>query len=85
MENLLGFVLPPVIALVNQKVTNPTARFIVSMVISLIVAVVINFQKLQYASPEQILSSAALIFTEAQIAYRAYWHADSPVRQMIGK
>lgn len=85
MENLIGFILPPVIALINSKVTNPTARFAISLVVSIVVAVVINLQKITYATPDQILASAALVFSEAQVAYRLYWHEDSPVRQLIGK
>lgn len=85
MENLVGFVLPPVIALINSKVTNSTLRFSLSVLISLIVAIVVNFPKLSVSTPEQLLSSAGLLFTEAQVAYRLYWHEDSPVRQMLGK
>lgn len=85
MQNLLGFLLPPVIAAVNSKVTNPTLRFIASLGISAIVAVIVHFQELQFMTPEQIFASIGLIATEAQIAYRTYWHEESPVRQMIGK
>ena len=85
MENLIGFILPPVIAFVNQKVTHPTLRFSISILISLLVAVVIKFQELGYSSPDQILGSAALIFSEAQIAYRLYWHAKSPIHEMLAK
>jgi len=85
MTNLIGFLLPPLIALVNQKLTNPTVKFIISIVVSLLVAVAINYQKLAVSSPEQILGSAALIFTEAQIAYRAYWTPTSPVRELLNK
>jgi hypothetical protein len=85
MENLIGFILPPVIELINHKVENPTFRFALAIVVSIVVAVVINYQKLAISTPDQLLASAALLFSEAQIAYRLYWHADSPVRQMIGK
>jgi len=85
MENLAGFLLPPVIAFVNKKVENTTLRFVVSLVISAIVAVALRFQELQFMSADQIFGSIALIATEAQIAYRTYWHEESPVRTLINK
>lgn len=85
MESLIGFVLPPVIELVNQKISNPTVKFLVSLVISAAVAVAIKFNELKFASAEEIFSSVALIAVEAQIAYRIYWHKDSPIRQAINK
>lgn len=84
MENLVGFILPPVIAFINQKITNDTVRFIVSILVSMVVAVAIKYQELQFLTPEQFMSSVALIFSESQIAYRTYWHENSPVRKTFG-
>lgn len=83
MENLLGFLLPPVIHWVNQKVANQTARFAISIVISAVLAIVLKFNELKYTSPEEVLESIALIFTESQIAYRMYWEKNSPVQKMV--
>lgn len=84
MEQLVGFILPPIISVINQKITDNTVRFIVSMLVSVIVAILFNYSKLQFMSVDQVLGSIALVFTESQIAYRTYWHEDSPTRKMLG-
>jgi hypothetical protein len=85
MENLIGFILPPVIAFANQKVTNSYVRFGISLLIPAIAAIGLHYSELSFMNPDQVFGSISLLALEAQIAYRTYWHEDSPVRQMISK
>jgi hypothetical protein len=67
---ILGSVLPPFIDLLTKKVPNTIARFAISFVVCLLIAVAINYQKL---SGEEILESVGLVFTAATVVYKTYW------------
>lgn len=85
MQNLIGFLLPPVIDLVNTKVVNSNLRFILSMVISAVVALVLNPQLatdllagVNGGSVELLLKEVSLIWVEAQVVYKLYWEKSQP-------
>lgn len=82
MFELVGFLLPPVIDLVNRKVNNPTLRFWITLAISLIMGAIIRWDEIGLGNPEVVLASAAIIFTESQIVYKTYWK-DSGIRRKI--
>jgi len=68
-----GLVLPPVIDLVNQYVSNKILKFWVSMLICLVVAGILNFDKIASGNWAEFLGIAGFIFTQAQAVYKTYW------------
>ena len=73
ITNAIGFLLPPLIDIVNRKIENDIWRFIISMVICVVVGVILNIGSIVPFDGEKLLSSIALIFTTAQITYTTYW------------
>lgn len=79
LQNLVGFILPPVIDLINFRVSNTQARFWIAFALCLAISVVLNFNKLTAGDIPSLLGSAGIVFSEAQIVYKTYW-ADSSLR-----
>lgn len=75
-EAFIGLLLPVVVDFVNKYVSNSKWRFVVSVLVSVGVGVVLNYESL---SLEDILGSAAVVFAAAQASYKLYWH-DSALR-----
>lgn len=85
MQNFVGLLLPPVIDLVNTKIPNSNVRFLASMLISALVAVVLSPQLLtdivagyQTGSVETLLKEVTLVWAEAQLVYKLYWENSAP-------
>jgi hypothetical protein len=71
MQDLIGFILPPVIDLVNQKISNAKAKFWIAMAICMIIGTIVNLDKLNDLNG--LLGSIAIIFAESQAVYKTYW------------
>lgn len=73
MTDLIGFVMPFFIDFVNGKIVDSKVKFAVSLLSCIAVAVVLNLNKLLANDVGSVLTSAGIIFSEAQIAYKLYW------------
>lgn len=73
IQNLIGLFLPPVIDFVNTRIMDARLRFVVSMLICLAVAVVVNVGDLVPFNPQELLGDIALVFAAAQTTYQLYW------------
>lgn len=80
MEQFIGFFLPPVIDLINRNISNSKIKFWISMLISVVVAVIIKWQDLN--NFQEVLGSIGIIFAEAQIIYKTWWK-DSGIRGRV--
>ena len=76
---ILGVVMPPVIDLVNKYVPNSNARFLVSIVFSLLLGGLIAFFESGW---DAVLANAGLVFVSAQAVYKL-WYKDSKVHAKI--
>lgn len=81
IQNLLGFLLPPVIDLINSRVADARARYWVAMVVCFAVGVVLNLDKIK--DPQGLLASASLVFASAQITYHTYWEKSGARKAMF--
>ena len=70
-QNLIGFILPPVVDLVNKFFSNSTVRLFVSMAICVVVGVAVRLGKIH--TLEDLVANSAIIWAEAQITYQIYW------------
>jgi len=73
MIELIGFILPPIIDLINKKVLDSRARFIVSFLTCVGVGVGMNYGNLSVDSLGDVLGSIGVVFASAQVAYKLYW------------
>ena len=71
--------MPPVIDLVNKYVPNSNARFLVSIVFSLLLGGLIAFSESGW---DAVLANAGLVFVSAQAVYKL-WYKDSKVHARI--
>jgi len=72
-ENLIGLVLPPVVQFVNMRFKNSNVRLGVALLISLIVASLLNWQKLWPFQPAEILQNLGVIFMAAHASFKLWW------------
>lgn len=84
MENLIGFILPPIIDLVNSKVPNTKLRFWIAFVICAVIGVAIKYKELAVGNVDVALGSVSLVFAEAQVIYYQFWQG-SGVRESLQK
>ena len=86
MEQLIGFVLPFVVDFLNKVlgVGESKIKFVVTVVVSFVIAAVIHYQELSFGSLEGFWKTGSLLFAESQIVYRMWW-GDSGSRKTLLK
>lgn len=86
---LLGFLLLPIIDMVNRRIKDSDVRFLISIVICGLVGVGLNWIQTQFTfgTPlqafESISKSVMVVFGMAQLAYRGIWEK-SDLREDLG-
>lgn len=85
LNGLIGLVLPPVIDLINSKVTDSKVRYLVSMGICIVVGVLLNIGDLTAGSFEKVIASATLVFASASTTYSLYWEKSELRKDMKAK
>lgn len=73
--DLVGFLLPPVIDLINRKINNSDIRFWVSVLFCAVVGVLIAYSKGNIGDINAIISSIFIVFGLAQISYKAVYES----------
>ena len=81
LDLIVGALLPPVIDFINRHVGSSQLKYIISLVVSVIIGAVLNYQNLDLAT---VLGSTALVFAAAQSTYKLYWE-DSGIRKKMVK
>lgn len=74
----LGVILPPIIDLVNGKVSNSNWRFVIALVFCLVAGVIMSF--LQYGS--NVFENVGLIFLASQTVYKL-WYEKSNLQNRV--
>ena len=85
MNDLIGLVLPPVIDLINHKVSNSAVKVLLSLAISLIVGALLNLDKLNVKDAGDVLQAGLVVFGSAQVTYQLYWKKSLDRQQMVSK
>ena len=72
---LIGVLLPPVIEILNRDIPQEKQkeRFLATLAICFVVALLLKWNSLVLGNVEQLLVSFGLIFTESQAVYRLYF------------
>ena len=71
--HLVGFLMPPIVEVLNKDVKGANERFLVTVFVCLLAATILHWNELIYGSPEQLLASAGIIFTESQVVFKLYF------------
>ena len=82
MRDIIGFILPPIIDLINTRVANTQIRFWISMAVCVVFAFAANIEEFASLDWNTILGKIGLVFTESQIIYKVYWEK-STAREKI--
>lgn len=84
MIELLGLLLPPLIELINKKVTDSTWKFWISVVVCAIFGVLINFftHGNHLGSQDDVAKSILAVFAASQISFKTVWE-NSQMREKI--
>lgn len=70
---VVGFAMPLLVQVLNRDIQKETERYVVSVVACLLVAILLDWHKLVYGSPEQVFISACIIFVESNATYTLYF------------
>ena len=70
---LVGFLLPPLVDILNRDVPNDEERHIVAVMTCIAVAFLLKGNLLLYNSPEQFAYFLALVFVECNNTYNLYF------------
>lgn len=84
---LVGFLLPPLIDLLNNYVKNSYARFWISVLVCVLVGTGIEWVTVGTLTFEGVSTQAMLTFGMAQLTYGGLWHgsmADTQLKKVQG-
>lgn len=79
---LVGFVLPPLVEVINKDVKKEWERFVITLVICLFTGTLLHWKEIASGNPETVLLYSAAIFAESQLIFKLYF-AKSWVRGAI--
>lgn len=79
---LVGFLLPPLIEILNKQVYNRGERFFVAMLTCALTAVLLHWREIELGNPAMVSANFLLIATESQLLYKTYF-GDSWLRGYI--
>ena len=82
MDLILGTVLPPIIDIINTKVTNDRAKFWIAIGMSTVVGVAFNLSELDYNDPSKFLASVLTVIVTAQAVYKKLYE-DSKMQDKV--
>lgn len=83
MTQFIGFILPPVVDLINTYVPNKKLRFWIALFVCSVLGYLVNIEKIK--TLEDLALNAGLIFTQAQITYSMYWDKSDVRYEMQNK
>ena len=70
---LIGQTVPPLSDIINKHVPSAKIRLLASMLVSLVISMVLNFQRLAFGSVEETLISSLILFASGQGEYQFYY------------
>ena len=74
---LVGFLLPPVIDLINNRIASPIARFWVSVLVCALVGTFIEWVLVGVLTFEGVSAQILITFGMAQLTYGGLWKGSS--------
>ena len=86
MIELLGLLLPPLIDVINAKITNSGARFWISVIVCTVIGTTLHFvQNNGIASQDELAKSIMFVFGAAQLSYKGFYEESSVRKSILGE
>lgn len=79
---LVGFILPPVVEVLNRDIDDQRERFIVSCLVCFFIAAILDWKYLAAGTPEALIGTFTILFAESQVVFKTYF-ANSTIRYKI--
>lgn len=79
---IIGFILPYFIEIVNSRISNKRMRFAVSLLFCLLATILVKARELKYTTELEFLQSFGLIVTGSITMYNFYFKG-SPIEDTI--
>lgn len=79
---LVGFILPPIVEILNKDIDDQRERFIVSCLVCFLVASLLDWKYIAAGTPEALIGTFTIIFAESQLVFKTYF-ANSTIRYKI--
>lgn len=76
--SLIGFLLPPLIDVINNRISNSTARFWISVLICGIVGTFVEYVLTSSLTFEGVSTQILLTFGMAQLTFGGLWKDSQP-------
>jgi len=70
---LVGFILPPIVEVINRDVKTSRERFVVTILVCLFSAILLHWKEIEYGTPEQVALFAGILFAESKLLYKFYF------------
>lgn len=80
--SLVGFLLPPIIDLINNKITNKDIRFWMSVVVCAVVGTLVELVTTGGLTIEGASTQIMLTFGMAQLTFNALWKGSSAEKEL---
>lgn len=84
VQNYSGLAMPAIIDFVNQKVENSKVRFLISIVLSIALATLLNLDKVLASQWSELLGTVSFVFAQSQIVYKLYWENSKARAKVFG-
>lgn len=78
----IGLVMPFLAETITRKVTNQNWKFTIVLALCIVAALLLNINNIKMGNPEEVLTSATLIFTASQVVFR-YYFKNSALREKM--
>jgi hypothetical protein len=72
-QQLVGFILPPVVDYLSKDVHKEEERTIVSFMVCALVAFILNWDKITMGNAGEIATSLGLIYMQSQFVFKLYF------------
>lgn len=86
--NIVGFMMPPLVELLNKDVHSSGEKRIVALLACFAVAVGLHWNEIAYGTPELAIASFVIIFAESQTVFKIYFNDSwlrGTIQEKIGK
>lgn len=70
---LVGFILPPLVEVINKGVVNTRFKFVMTITICLVAGLLLHLEELSVNTIDDVLIVASVIFAESQMVYKLYF------------
>lgn len=73
MQYLIGFLLPPLVEIINKDIQSGTERYIIAIIVSLLLAAGVDWQAIMASHLSNFLQVFCIYASESNFIFNLYW------------